>query len=233
VRFGRIGPAALQGRGLDVRGVGARGLGTRGLGARGLGAMICLVALAGPAAQAQVIDVRADGTAVSYAGPVISTAHGVSPIMERPAAQGSARRSAPADAARVVESLHAAALRHGVSEPLAEAVAWRESRFRQNALSPKGARGVMQLTPGTARSLGVDAADLAANLDGGTAYLAALLRRFDGDPVLALAAYNAGPQAVQRFGGVPPFAETRAYVAAVLGRLADASPAPTAVTEAR
>ncbi|HWM61070.1 MAG TPA: lytic transglycosylase domain-containing protein, partial [Rhizomicrobium sp.] len=87
--------------------------------------------------------------------------------------------------------------------------------------SPKGARGVMQLMPGTARGLGVNAGDLSANVDDGAAYLAQMLDRFDGDIIKSLAAYNAGPEAVTRYGGVPPYPETQAYVSAVLGRLAD------------
>jgi soluble lytic murein transglycosylase-like protein len=98
------------------------------------------------------------------------------------------------------------------------AVGWRESRFQQDAISPKGAVGVMQLMPATARSLGVDPHDLAANIEGGAAYLAQLLRQFGGDVPLSLAAYNAGPGAVARFHGAPPFTETTAYVQAVLTR---------------
>lgn len=107
-----------------------------------------------------------------------------------------------------------------VSAELIEAVAWTESRFNVAAVSPKGARGVMQLMPGTARMLGVDANDPAQNIRGGAAYLADMLRQFGGDVVLALAAYNAGPGAVRRHGGVPPYAETQAYVEKVLSRLA-------------
>ena len=113
-----------------------------------------------------------------------------------------------------------AARRHQVPAELAQAVAWQESRFSQSAVSPKGARGVMQLMPATARDLGVDAADLASNIEGGVAYLAAMLRRFDGSLPLALAAYNAGPGAVERHGGVPPFAETQSYVRAILAGFA-------------
>ena len=82
----------------------------------------------------------------------------------------------------------------------------------------------MQLRPGTAARLGVDADDLRGNLNGGAAYLAQLLHEFDGDIVLTLAAYNAGPGAVRRWGGVPPYPETRAYVAAVLDRLSQMAP---------
>ena len=169
----------------------------------------CAALLASPAG-AQVIEVGPQG-AVTYAGPVVWSAEGVQAI-ERPAVVG--------PASSVDEAIQAAAERHQVSPQLVEAVAWQESRLNQQAVSPKGARGVMQLMPGTARELGVDADDLASNVDGGAAYLAKMMKLFDGDLTRALAAYNAGPGAVLRHGGVPPYAETRAYVAAVLNRLA-------------
>lgn len=110
-----------------------------------------------------------------------------------------------------------AARRHGVEEKLVRAVLRQESGGNPRAVSPKGALGLMQLMPETARLLKVaDPFDPAANLDGGVRYLKHCLRRFGGDPVLALAAYNAGPEAVERHGGVPPYPETRQYVAAVL-----------------
>jgi len=176
---------------------------------KSLGLGLCAALLASPAA-AQVIEVRPDG-AVTYAGPVVWSAEGVQAI-ERPAI--------PAPAASVNDAIQAAATRHQVSPRLVEAVAWQESRLNQQAVSPKGARGVMQLMPGTARELGVDAGDLTGNVDGGTAYLAKMMKLFDGDLTRALAAYNAGPGAVLRHGGVPPYAETQAYVAAILNRLA-------------
>jgi hypothetical protein len=109
------------------------------------------------------------------------------------------------------------ARRHGLDPGLVLAVVAVESGFRPAAVSPKGARGLMQLMPGTAAELGVgDALDPGANLDGGVRYLAALLARYDGDVRLALAAYNAGQRAVERHDGVPPYAETRAYVERVL-----------------
>ncbi|WP_269716709.1 lytic transglycosylase domain-containing protein [Caulobacter sp. NIBR2454] len=116
--------------------------------------------------------------------------------------------------------------RTDVSASLIEAVAWTESRFQTRAVSPKGAQGVMQLMPGTARMLGVsDATNPAQNIQGGATYLRSLLQEFGGDTVLALAAYNAGPGAVRRYGGVPPYPETRAYVDRVLARLAALSDA--------
>lgn len=110
--------------------------------------------------------------------------------------------------------VRAAAERHGVPAELALSVARRESSLRPDAVSPKGARGVMQLMPDTARELGVDPDDPAQNIDGGVRYLKQQLDDFK-DPRLALAAYNAGPGAVREHGGVPPFAETQAYVKAL------------------
>ena len=100
---------------------------------------------------------------------------------------------------------------------------WQESRWRANAVSPVGARGLAQLMPGTARDLGVDPDDPFANLEGGARYLREQLDRFDGDLEKALAAYNAGPGRVIRAGGVPRIRETQLYVAAIMGRLSDHS----------
>ncbi len=110
-----------------------------------------------------------------------------------------------------------AARRHGIDVGLLRAVAWTESRGRNDAVSPKGARGVMQLMPGTAAELGVDPRDPVANINGGAAYLARQLATFRDVP-LALAAYNAGPGAVIRYRGVPPYAETRDYVDRIMRR---------------
>jgi len=124
-----------------------------------------------------------------------------------------------ANAGDFEELVAEAARRHGLDPALMRAVVGVESGFQPQAVSPKGAQGLMQLMPATARDLGVaDPFDPAANLDGGSRYLSSLVARYDGDLTKALAAYNAGMGAVARHGGVPPYAETRRYVQKVLGR---------------
>jgi soluble lytic murein transglycosylase-like protein len=169
-------------------------------------------ALAAPAI-AQVMDIRPDGSTATYKGPVIASPQGVEPLKEK------ISFVRPATPVRV--AITSAAERHQLAQQLIAAVAWQESRMRQDAVSPKGARGVMQLMPATAANLHVNPDELASNVDGGAAYLVRLLDRFDGDIVKSLAAYNAGPEAVEHYHGVPPYPETKAYVAAVLDRLAD------------
>jgi hypothetical protein len=106
-----------------------------------------------------------------------------------------------------------ASKKYSVDPALVRAVIHAESGFNPKAKSHKGALGLMQLMPATARDLGVfDASVPSKNIYGGVQYLAGLLKRFDGDVGLAAAAYNAGPQAVARYAGIPPFAETRVYV---------------------
>jgi len=119
--------------------------------------------------------------------------------------------------------VHELARRFDLSPALLEAVVWQESRWRADAVSPAGARGLAQLMPATARYLRVDPDDPHANLEGGARYLREQLDRFDGDLEKALAAYNAGPGRVERAGGIPNIRETKGYVAAIMGRLASHS----------
>jgi soluble lytic murein transglycosylase-like protein len=119
----------------------------------------------------------------------------------------------------------ATARKHGLEPELVLAVVGVESAFRPEAVSPKGAQGLMQLMPATAASLGVeDAFDPEQNLEGGVRHLGALLALYGGDLQRALAAYNAGEGAVARHGGIPPFRETREYVRRVLEQYRKAKP---------
>ena len=186
-----------------------------------------MLAFAGTAARpslAQVIEIGADGAATLHAGPSVFTLEGAQPIV--------ATASAPRDPGRaeVVQLIADAARRHEVSVDLVTEVARRESGFRQSAVSNRDAVGVMQLTAGAAREVGVDRYDIAQNILGGTAYLRRMLNRYGGDVSLALAAYNAGPGAVDRYRGIPPFRETNAYVAAILARLSQNALATPALT---
>ncbi len=165
-----------------------------------------LLGAAGPV-HAQVIEIGIDGSARTYNRPTrfISgeSERDLTPVVVN---------SAP-----LVDRFDRAAKAEGVDVRLLRAVAWTESRGRQDAVSPKGALGIMQLMPGTAAELGVNPLDPDANVHGGARYLARQLVRFQSLP-LALAAYNAGPGAVLRWGGIPPYAETQSYVAQIMLR---------------
>ena len=114
--------------------------------------------------------------------------------------------------------IDAAAKRYGVNPALLAGLVKAESNFNPNAQSGVGAKGLTQLMDATARGLGVtNSFDPAQALDGGAKFLGGLLKQFKGDERLALAAYNAGPGAVQKFGGIPPYQETQRYVPKVLG----------------
>ena len=187
-------------------------------------------------ADAQVLDIDEHGTVVVFNGPTQHLSPDIrvaQPIPRSgaqrraaPLATGPVRGGAPASRAVVSAAIRDAARRQDLDAALIAAVARTESGLDNRAVSAKGAVGVMQLMPETARSLGVDPADPEANVRGGAAYLRQLLRRYDGDIVKALAAYNAGPGAVDRHNRAPHYAETQGYIAAVMERMAQ-SVAPT------
>jgi soluble lytic murein transglycosylase-like protein len=109
--------------------------------------------------------------------------------------------------------IRAAARKYSIDSKIIHAVVETESFYRPNALSAKGAQGLMQLMPDTAKQLGViDAFDPAQNIEGGTKHLKYLLDKYDGELSLALAAYNAGEGTVNKYGGIPPYSETRQYI---------------------
>jgi soluble lytic murein transglycosylase-like protein len=124
---------------------------------------------------------------------------------------------APAPAANLDDMVSAASTRNNIDRDLILSVIRAESGFNPDAVSPKGAQGLMQLMPQTAARLGVqNALDPATNVEGGTRYLGQLLARYHNNVLLALAAYNAGPERVEQYRGVPPFRETRVYVTRII-----------------
>jgi SLT domain-containing protein len=138
-----------------------------------------------------------------------------------PATSGSSNSSAklsPAKAALPLNQVvNVASAEYHLDPDLVNSVIHAESGFNAHAVSPKGARGLMQLMPGTANQLGVnDVFDPQSNVTGGSRYLRELLERYNFDLVKALAAYNAGPERVEQYRGVPPFRETHAYVARIV-----------------
>lgn len=175
-------------------------------------------------AQADVLEIGPGGEAQWIAGPAPQPAAEVAlnAAFAAPVTIDPALAIPAAYSAKIAEL----AARFDLSPALLEAVVWQESRWRANALSPVGARGLAQLMPGTAREMGVDPDDPLANLEGGARYLRQQLNRFDGDVEKALAAYNAGPGRVIAAGGIPRIRETQLYVASVMGRLSNHSRSP-------
>jgi len=140
------------------------------------------------------------------------------PTLPTPKIQAApAAMSAPAPAVSLDQAIAAGSQRYRIDPDLISSVIRAESNFNVRAVSPKGAQGLMQLMPKTASQLGVaNPFDPGANVDGGTKYLRELIERYNFDLVKALAAYNAGPHRVEQYGGVPPYRETRAYVARIV-----------------
>ena len=138
--------------------------------------------------------------------------HAISCSMHR---SGRGPQGAAANNPEITSAIRRIAREEGLNENLALAVAYQESRFNPCARSHAGANGIFQLMPGTARDLGVNSQDPEQNIRGGVRYLKQQLRRYNGDVSLALAAYNAGPGNVNKYGGVPPFKETQGYVSSI------------------
>jgi len=154
------------------------------------------------------------------------------PDPPKAAAKEASAPAVPAEAT-IPELLTRASEEHHIDVALLFSVIKAESNFHTNATSRAGARGLMQLMPGTARDLGVtDITSAGQNIAGGTAYLDYLLTRYKDDVVKALAAYNAGPEAVDRYHGVPPYRETRAYVNRVISEFNRRKATPAAMTVA-
>ncbi len=181
----------------------------------------------------------AQASSASFAAQLQSATAATAPVSATasaaPAGAAAGASSLPAGTPYAAE-ITAAASKHGVDPALLAGLVKQESNFNPNAGSPAGAQGLTQLMPATAASLGVtDVHDPAQALDGGAKYLRQQLDRFGGDVARALAAYNAGPGAVERFGGVPPYAETQEYVRRVQAnaaeyRMTGATPAVTALS---
>ena len=173
-------------------------------------AIMCSVA---PPVSAQVIEIGGDGEAKVYDTLTIFADDGNFSVLEHVVQTGQplpSRSLATVSVAQVEREF-------GLPSGIVDAVIYQESRGRMNAVSTKGALGLMQLMPGTAAQLGVNPYDADQNIRGGARYLRQQIDRFGSIP-LALAAYNAGPGAVLRYGGIPPYRETQNYVATILGR---------------
>ena len=178
---------------------------------------LALLALSLASAHADVLSIGDDGSVTVHSGPALYTSADLKPqALPGEARHGHITRNAsPTVRAAITNS----AAHYALSPALVSAVAWRESAFNAEAVSPKGAKGIMQLMPETARAYCAEPCTASQNVDAGAAYLQTLMQRYDGDIVKALAAYDAGPRAVDRFGGMPPYRETQTYVDAILARM--------------
>jgi soluble lytic murein transglycosylase-like protein len=174
-------------------------------------------------ARAEVFELAGNGNFVQISQPAwrpepVALPENYAPVVIQPAPISAAGTGT------VRQHIQMAAQQYGISRDLVDAVAWQESRYNPRARSSAGAIGVMQLMPGTARNLGVtNPHDVRQNVAGGAAYLREQLDRFGNNIPLALAAYNAGPGAVRKYGGIPPYRETQNYVRKIMQRLSETS----------
>jgi hypothetical protein len=186
-----------------------------------LGSVLLAAILGAPlVAPAQVLEIaEEDGTVHLTNAPTDPRYQrlGIAPSPPAPAVAPAGPSLISRPALAIDSHIRDAAHRYGVSEQLVTAVIRVESGFNPRAVSPKGARGLMQLMPATASQLGVrNAFDPAENIDGGVRHLRGLMERFENNLPLALAAYNAGEGAVAQYGGIPPYRETQQYVTRIL-----------------
>jgi soluble lytic murein transglycosylase-like protein len=170
------------------------------------------------ASHADVFELASDGNFVEISRPAwqaeIPPIDGFAPIAPQPVMAPTQQQTG------IRQHIQNAAAQYGINSALVDAVAWQESRYNPRARSSAGAIGVMQLMPGTARQLGVtNPHDVRQNVAGGAAYLREQLERFGNNVPLALAAYNAGPGAVMKYGGIPPYRETQNYVRQIMRRM--------------
>jgi soluble lytic murein transglycosylase-like protein len=170
-------------------------------------------------ARADVFELATNGNFVEISSPAWQPEPAIA--LDDSASVQPASMPAPAQSQDGIrQHIQQAASRYGINHHLVDAVAWQESRYNPRARSSAGAIGVMQLMPGTARQLGVtNPHDARQNVAGGAAYLRQQLERFGNNVPLALAAYNAGPGAVIKYGGIPPYRETQNYVRQIMRRM--------------
>lgn len=195
--------------------------------------LVCALLATGAPVSAQVYEIQDDGSVLQRAdAPMVSW---VRPGTDASPETAGVHAGEPATKAFMSSvappqipggwgsALNSIAAKYDLSPALLEAVVWQESRWRTNAVSSAGARGLTQLMPGTAQAMGVNPDDPVSNLEGGARYLRIQLNTFNGNVEHALAAYNAGPGRVIKAGGVPNIAETKNYVRAIMARLASRS----------
>ena len=176
-------------------------------------------------ARAEVFELAGNGNFVQISQPAWQPEPVAAPENYAPVVIQTSPIATPGTGTGTVrQHIQMAAQQYGISSDLVDAVAWQESRYNPRARSTAGAIGVMQLMPGTARNLGVtNPHDVRQNVAGGAAYLREQLDRFGNNVPLALAAYNAGPGAVRKYGGIPPYRETQNYVRKIMQRLSEVS----------